>query len=238
MRVLNTRPEMEAVALDQRLEELGHTSIPCPLLAIRPRPGAQVDLAGVQAIAMTSAAAVRAIAALDPARDLPVYAVGKATADVASSLGYRHVAVGGGDVQALGGRMIQDLDPAAGTVLHPRGGTVAGDLGGDLTGAGFTVRTAVLYDAEPAKALPEAGRRALDPAAEMPLDAVLLFSPRTAATFVSLVTEADLTVPCESLSALCLSPVVAEAAGALRWRRVAAAAAPDQESLLTLLVEG
>ena len=74
MRVLNTRPEMEAGGAGPALGGIGpyqYPPAPC-WPSVRGR-GRKSTWPGVQAIAMTSAAAVRAIAALDPARDLPVY---------------------------------------------------------------------------------------------------------------------------------------------------------------------
>lgn len=214
--------------------ERGHESVPCSLLTIRPRTGAAVDLDGAQAVAATSGAAIRALAQLDLNRTLPIYAVGGATAAVARDLGFKAVESGAGDVTALGEQMIKALDPSDGPVVHPRGATVAGDLAGELTAAGFTVRAPVLYDAEPARELPSAGRAALESGI---LDAVLFFSPRTAATFVSLVTEAELTEHCQILDAYCLSPAVANAAGVLPWRRILPAAEPHQDSLLNLLAD-
>ncbi len=239
MRVLNTRPESEAAALDQRLMERGHESVPCSLLTIRPRVDATVDLIGAQAVAATSGAAIRALAQLDSNRTLPIYAVGQATAAVARDVGFGEVKAGAGDVTALAEQIIKSLDPTAGAVVHPRGAVVAGDLAGDLTAAGFTVRSPILYDAEPARELPSAGRAALESGN---LGAVLFFSPRTAATFVSLVTNAELTERCQTLDAYCLSPAVANAAranaaGVVPWRNIRCAVEPDQDSLLNLLAD-
>ena len=52
MNVLNTRPETEAAALNRRLAELGHDAVSCPMLIIKPRLDATVDLSGAQAIAV------------------------------------------------------------------------------------------------------------------------------------------------------------------------------------------
>mgnify|MGYP006419020467 FL=1 len=232
MNVLITRPQSEATTLEARLATMGHETISCPMLIIKPRLNVSVDLDGAQAIAVTSAAAIRALGWLDQDRSLPIYAVGSATAQAAQDMGYYAVHIGGGDVGALEALMIDTLDPKAGALVHPRGATVAGDLEATMTTAGFTVRAPVLYDAMHKTTLPEAGRAALDSG---DLDAVLFFSPKTARTFVDVVTEAELQNSCKTIDAFCLSPAVADAASDLPWAHMRAGDEPNQDSLLSLL---
>ena len=232
MKVLITRPDNEAAALNRRLADSGHEAISCPMLVIEPRLNAALDLDGAQAIAVTSAAAIRALGWLDEDRRLPIYAVGPASAQAAQDMGFYAAHVGAGDVAALAKAVTAALNPAAGAIVHPRGTTVAGDLAGMLTTAGFTVRGPVLYDAQHITELPGPGRQALE---SETLDAVLFFSALTAQTFVSVVSEADLTKTCNALAAICLSQAVADAADALPWRTVRVAQDPNQDSLLAAL---
>ena len=232
MKILITRPDSEAPALKRRLADMGHDAISCPMLVIKPHLDAAVDLDGAQAIAVTSAAAIRALGWLDQDHGLPIYAVGSASAQAAQDMGFYVAHVGAGDVADLAKAVTAALDPVAGAIVHPRGATVAGDLAGTLTAAGFTVRGPVLYDAQHITELPASGRRAL--AAET-LAAVLFFSAQTAQTFASVVNEADLTGSCNTLAAICLSQAVADAADALPWRTVRVAPDPNQDSLLTAL---
>jgi len=67
------------------------------------------------------------------------------------------------------------------------------------------------------------------------IDAVALFSPRTAKTFVRLAARAGLEAALAGTDALCLSEAVAGAARALSWRAVRIAERPDQEALVALL---
>src|SRR3546814_19019290 len=68
----------------------------------------------------------------------------------------------------------------------PAASRPAGDLQGALGGQGFTVLRAVLYDARPAESLSPEGTRAIS---EGSIDAVTLFSPRTAGTLADLRSE-------------------------------------------------
>src|SRR5512146_1138627 len=102
IRVLVTRPREEAVALAARLEALGYTPVIAPMIAVRFLPDAVMDASGIQAVAFTSANGARALAAArvgaEVARDLPAFAVGKATAAAARAAGFREIVEGPGTV--------------------------------------------------------------------------------------------------------------------------------------------
>jgi len=232
MRVLLTRPREDAEPLAALLAERGIDSLIEPLLEIVPRADAGLDLDGVQALLLTSANGVRALAELTPERRLPLFAVGDATAQAAREAGFERVASAGGDVDDLARLVIARLDPRDGALCHVAGSAVAGDLGGRLEAAGFATRREVLYEARPRRALSPAATAAL---AGGGLDAVLFFSPRTAASFVTLAAGAGLREACKGLAAFCLSPAVAAAIEELPWRAVRVAERPTQAALIQLL---
>jgi uroporphyrinogen-III synthase len=204
------------------------------LLAIRPLPeaaeGLAQDLAGVQALLFTSANGARAFAALSPRRDIGVLAVGDATATAARSLGFAAVESASGDVQDLARLATQRLKPAAGPLFHGAGSAVAGDLAQLLAASGFELRRRMLYESRPAEAFTTEALAALKKGA---IDLVLLFSPRTAASFTQLA-KAD-SVDTKTMTALALSPNVALAVRALDWKSVETAAQPDLPAMLELV---
>jgi uroporphyrinogen-III synthase len=232
MRVLITRPREDAEAVSKLLRAQGVDSLVAPLMTIRVLPSAALDLAGVQALMVTSANGVRAFARLSTARGLPVFAIGDATARAARDAGFDRVESAGGAVEDLARLVRARLEPARGALLHAAGADVAGDLAGALADAGFTIRRVALYRAAKARRLPVAAARAL---AQGALDAVLFFSPRSAATFVSLASKAGIEPALARLDALCLSEAVADVARQVAWRAVAVAAQPDQPALLQLV---
>lgn len=236
MRLLLTRPQDDSRPVALHLERLGHEVLQDALLRVVWRDGPVPDLAGVQGLLFTSANGVRAFARLCPARGLPVglvaWAVGDATAAAARAAGFDRVVSAAGDVEALAGLVVARCRPDDGDFLHPAASAVAGDLSGRLGAAGFAVRRLVLYETTPATALSPATREAL---AEGRLDAVLVYSPRTARTLVALVQAAGLTAACARVRVLCLSPAVAAALAELPWRTSEIAASPDQAALLALL---
>ncbi|MGQ0675391.1 MAG: uroporphyrinogen-III synthase [Rhodospirillales bacterium] len=226
--VLVTRPAEEALRTAMALAEHGYEFLIEPLLEIAPLPDAEAKVAGAgqaAALLFTSANGVRAYAGATPARELPVFAVGGITADAARAAGFQKVAVAAGDVEALADLAARELTPGVGRLLHVAGEHVAGDLAGRLGAKGFDVHTLALYAAKAATSL---SPKARDTLARGGLGAVLFFSPRTARTFVSLVRTAGLDAYCRACMAVCLSPAVAEAAGALAWRKIETAARPGE----------
>jgi uroporphyrinogen-III synthase len=229
-RILVTRPEQDAAATAARLRDLGHEAVITPLMDVHFLPGPPLDLAGAQALLMTSANGARALAARQAgaAVDLPVLAVGDATARAARDLGFANVDSAGGDVDDLARLAAARLRPGDGVLLHVAGSKVAGDLAGMLAQAGYTYRRSVLYDAKPVAALPHAAAAAL---ADGTAAGVLLYSPRTAGLFRDLVLAAGLCGFLDGVTAFCLSANVAARAGA-GWRRVAVAAEPTERALM------
>ncbi|HEY6335977.1 MAG TPA: uroporphyrinogen-III synthase [Alphaproteobacteria bacterium] len=232
MRVLITRPRAEAEALAAILKAHGIESTIESLLEIEPAVMPAPSLDGVAALLFTSANGVRAFATLESRRRLPVYAVGERTAETAREVGFPSVESARGDVGELASLVRRKLDPKNGALLYPAGAAVKGDLAAMLAPDGFEVRRLVLYEAVPKKALSSAAVAAL---LDGSLDAVLLFSNRSAETFISLVRGAGVEEACARLIAICLSPAVAEAASAITWREVRTASRPEQAALLELL---
>lgn len=226
-RALITRPQEDAEGVTGELQRRGFTVMLEPLLAIVPVAGVRLDLAGAQAILATSANGVRALAAATAERGLPVLAVGDASARCARELGFERVDSAGGDAEALVALVRRRLDPAAGSLIHAAGTAVAGDISGALMRDGYVVRREVLYEARAAESLSSDLLLAL---AARSIDIALFFSPRTAASFVTLARRAG--ACCGAVAAYALSPAVAERLGGLGWRAIRIAARPDQASLL------
>ncbi len=228
IRALVTRPKEDSAELIRALERRGIAVTAEPLLTIRPKSGVTVETDGAQALLFTSANGARAFADAAPARDLPALAVGDATAKTLRELGFVKVESAQGDVEDLERLVRRRLDPTRGRLLHAAGSSVAGDLAGRLTAVGFEVERLPLYDSEPAEALSDMTRAEI---AAGRIDWVLVFSPRTAATFASVIERAGLADAARKMTLVALSDAVAKATP-LRFQRVAVAAEPTQAALL------
>lgn len=234
MRALVTRPRAEAAVLAAELARRGIDTLIEPMIEIVARNAALPDVATIQAVLCTSANGVRALARTSAARDVPLFAVGDATAQAARAAGFHAVESAGGDVEDLARLAIQRLRPTGGKLLQVAGSKAAGDLAGRLGAAGFAVERAVLYDARPADALTGA---ATDAIGDGKIDLALFFSPRTAAIFARLVMAADIADGLAATRALSISAAADAALGELPFRQRLIAEAPTQAALLTLVDE-
>lgn len=238
MKVLITRPREDALPLARMLAARGIETLIAPMLTITPLPDAArrlpEQLAGVQALLFTSANGVRAFAAASPRRELPVLAVGDATAAAARLANFRSVSSAGGDVEDLAELVAARLSPQNGALLHAAGTDIAGDLAGRLGRLGFIVHRARLYDAMETSALDLETAVALR---QGEIAVALFFSPRTARSFVRLAAAERLAESCRGVSAIALSPAVTTALADLPWHSLRTAAAPTQSDLFAALDE-
>ncbi len=229
--VLVTRPDPDGAELAADLAALGYSPVLAPLMRIdyHDQP---LDLSGLQAVAFTSANGVRAFCRCADVRDLPVFAVGDATARLAMDMGFQRVAVAGGDVDALAALISETAAPASGAIFHGTGSHVAGDLAGQLTKAGFAVVSKKLYTATAADRLTSEARQVL---ARKTIGAVLLFSPRTANVFQEIVRREGLEQALRQTVAICMSQNVATAIKSLPFRAVHVSSAPTKAGVLEAL---
>ena len=125
------------------------------------------------------------------------------------------------------------LNPKDGPLLHIAGSEVAGDLIGLVEAAGFNCTREVLYEAIPERTLKSSTIAALK---DRQIDAVALYSPRSAENFVGLIRKARLVRSCQSITAVCLSQAVAVKINEIQWLNVLIAAEPNQDALLKLVI--
>ncbi len=230
MRVLVTRPEPDASEFAALCRENGLESALCPLMDVVFHDE-KVDLAGIGALAFTSANGVRAFARNCTERSLPVFAVGEATAEIAKKNGFGAVHIAGGDVEALAALVARHHAEIAGEILHVAGAARTGDLAGALRTQDISARRIVLYEAREAGCLPQMSE------GRAQADWVALFSPRTAALFAKLVKAAGVDKQVCQMRAACLSEAVADAAKALEWRSIHVAKRRNSAAMITLMME-
>jgi uroporphyrinogen-III synthase len=229
--VLVTRPEPGAAETARQLAARGFEPVLAPALVLVNR---KLDLPAAQALLLTSRAAARALPAIP--EDLPVLAVGEATAAEARARGARDVIAAAGDAAALATLVATRLDPGAGPLLLAVGAGYGQDLAMALRARGFRVLRRLAYEALPAPEIPAPAREAI---AAGRVVAALFFSPRSALCAISLLRTAGLEAMAGKMLALAISPRVGEAArralSPLAWREIRIAQRPDQAALLELL---
>ncbi len=226
MRIWVTRASPGADRTAERLRDLGHSPLVSPVMRVKPLPAA-VEVDDVAALAFSSANGVEAFITRTPRRDLPVFAVGDATAEAARQAGFASVVSAAGDVKALGRTIAEAGLPKGSVVLHPGGRDLAGDLPAEA-GPGVVVRQVALY--ETVARAPSEALAVLD---HDGLDAVLVHSSKAARRI------AAVCAPWREGRAwyLCLSDAVAAPLRQARFEKVRAAPFPDEPALLKLLAE-
>lgn len=231
--ILVTRPEPDASRTAARLAEMGHQALIGPLLVFEPVDNPKLPEGPFDAIAVTSANAMRASVGVEAWKHLktvPVFAVGTRTAEAVQAAGFEKVVYSKGDAAELAALLRERLQPGA-RVLHLCGEQRAQEFSALLAPANISVVTLVLYRM---RAATQFSADAAEAIAKERVQAVLHYSPRSAALFVTLMQRAGLSGKLPALRHLCLSDAVAApllAAGA----SAQAARKPDENTLLTMI---
>lgn len=208
-RLLVLRPQPGASSTVSRARERGLDAIAVPLFEIHPVAWQAREQAGFDALLLTSANAVRyAGEGLSAFRGLPVYAVGKATAEAAREAGFDIAATGEADVE----RLIGSIEPGL-KLVH---------LGGadrrESEDARQQITAVTVYRSTPVAA-PDLGSAAGSVA--------LIHSPRAGQRFAELRPER------RTIAIVAISPAAAGAAGS-GWERVDTADQPSDDAMLAL----
>jgi uroporphyrinogen-III synthase len=237
MRLLVTRPEPDNARTAAALRSRGHEVTLAPVLRVE--PAADADLSGGPwaALLITSANAVRAVVVhrrKDELLAIPVFAVGRRSAEAAREAGFAEVVSADGNADDLA-RLVAARVPS-GQPNHPllwlAGEDRAGDLAGALAVQGFPMHTVVVYRAVAETALPDDVRDALSSGR---IDGVLHYSRRSADAFEAIVMAAGIDLKSLPTKHYCLSAQVAEPLAQSGVGTVVVAPSPDEAALLALL---
>ncbi len=229
MHLLVTRPQPDATATARRLAAIGHTVTIEPMLSIvlNDPPG---DLPAPAGLIVTSRNGVRALQTWPQAagwRDVPLFAVGEATAHDARAAAFRDVTAGTGEGAALVRLVGAILPKDRGPVIYAAARDLSGNLAERLEEAGYDLQMVEAYRAEPAERLSPALTAAL---AAGTIDGALFYSRRTAETFRDLVAGRAIRLA----HIFALSEQVAGPLHGLA-RMLQVAPRPDEASLLSLI---
>jgi uroporphyrinogen-III synthase len=233
MRILLTRPEPDGEKTAAKLRTLGHEPVMASLLRIILH-APPADLAEPEALLLTSRNAVRAVSHWPQAtgwRHRPVFVTGHGTGDAARQAGFADVRSADGDAAALAAFVMAGIGPEVRPILYPAARDRSEDFLEILRAKGYDIRVVEAYRAEIAASL--------DPAVCEELrfsriDAVLLYSRRTAEAFHRAVERAGLASAIAGTRILALSARVAEPMSDF-GAEVIVAPHPDEDSLLALL---
>jgi uroporphyrinogen-III synthase len=231
-RVLVTRARDEAERTAEKLRRLGHEPILAPVTEIV-ATGAAIPPETFDAVLATSARALRHagedVAAL---ADVPVFVVGARTAEAARARAL-HVEASAADVAGLIA-LLREHFASPRRFLYLAGRDRKDALEEFLRERGHETRVVETYRAQEAAALPEDALAAM---ARGEIDVVLHYSARSAALFLALTKGRVEPRRIAELAHLAISEEVARVLRAAGCATARAAAAPRDESLLSMLGE-
>jgi uroporphyrinogen-III synthase len=212
-RVLVLRPEPAASATAERIREHGLDPIVLPLFEVEPVAWEAPDPCGFDGLLLTSANAVRMGGdQLNGLRDLPVHAVGEATAKAAREAAFNIANTGDAGID----RLLESIEPNL-RLLH-----LCGEHRRLPQGARQTIEAIPVYRSN--------ARRGVD-VTQAADSVVLVHSQRAGGRFAALVNRAG----CErnSIAIAAISNAAAQSTGD-GWAQIEIAEAPSEDALLAL----
>ena len=234
--LLVTRPQPEADILAERLRGMGFETLIQPMLHIDflDDVAALAPKETLQAILATSANGVRALARHRKhlSGDVPLLAIGKATAQEAHSRGFAPVSVASGDANSLVELAMQQCRRDAGELLHVCGRDISVDIVSLLQARDFSARRITLYEARASEHLDDTVITAIR---KRYIKGILFYSRRTAEIWNELVCASGLREHCVDITAYCLAPSAADAAARLPFRDILTARNPGETEIIALL---
>jgi len=237
--VLVTRPEPDNETTAAALRAKGLEVLLSPVLRFEAVPFEIDPDAGYDAVIVTSANALRALAA-HPGREsllgLAVFAVGRHTAEAARDAGFRDVAAAGGDAIALRELIIKSVRaktlPRGAKILYLAAADRSCDLAAELGTRGLAVMTAICYRMAPVANL---ARDVCDAFAAHRISAVLHYSRRSARAFLDAVRVGGVEISALAIPQCCISGAVASILRDAGAPQVVVARAPAENAVLEAL---
>ncbi|MGI8525398.1 MAG: uroporphyrinogen-III synthase [Pseudolabrys sp.] len=230
MRFVITRPLPEGERTAALLRSRGHDTLVAPLMRVE---NIAADLGSEwAAVIVTSAHAIGALADAqrEKLRTLPLFAVGRRSADAARQAEFSNVASADGAGSDLVELITARCKGATLPLLYLAGEDRAFDLTDELAGMGIAAKTVVVYRAVTLPYPPALS----DALRSGSVDAVLHFSRRSAENYLAGGNVAGIVEHARAARHFCLSAQVAEplrAAGAI----TVVAAQSDEAALLELV---
>lgn len=232
-RIWLTRPQEDSAAIADGLHAYGIESIVAPVTHIEPCAFDVQAHAKPAAILLTSRNAGQALYQLPETwRELPVFAVGPATGNMAYAAGFTSIIEGAGGIDALLPTIAERLSTGD-RLLYLAGEHTRADVSVLLGSAGIVVEEVTAYQAVAEPALPP---ELVDALRHQRVEGVAFFSPRSATLAIDLMRHHDVAHAAAGMDAYCFSLAVAEAAGALPWRSIHSCASPHQSAMVNLMV--
>jgi uroporphyrinogen-III synthase len=235
MRLLLTRPRLEAERTASALRSRGHEVLLAPMLEIQNLPGVTFGNGRWSALLMTSGNAARAVAVhpqVGALRRLLCFAVGDQTAEAARIAGFSQVVSARGDGGELARRVTEEVADKSLPLLYVAGDDRARDMAAELAPAGLHLQTVVVYRAAAAQ---EFSPQIVSALRDGQIDGALHYSRRSTGIFVACAQTGGVVEAAAKLRHFCLSQRASEPLSEIGAPRIFIAARPDEQAMLDLI---
>lgn len=242
MRLLITRPTLQAAETLSALQARGWQGVVSPLMEIEQiRSDNWPNWTRVSGIVITSSNAIPALSASGAPASAPIFCVGARTAAAIEAAGYANVILTAATAAELATHLAESVSVADLQIVYLCGADRRPDLEDQLRRKAISCQPIVVYQAVGTGHLTDT---ACTGVMTQELDGVLLYSPRSAALFAQALAncQRELAGPGpQQLHLFCLSPAVAEALK-MHWpfaavppARLHVAPQPNEQALLQLV---
>ncbi len=234
MHIWVTRPFEDAGKLRAQLIAQGHEVSLEPLLRIERFDDEPIELNDAQALIATSRNALRALAGRPEeaaCKSMPLFVVGRGTAQVAEAMGFETIIEGPSNASALFGLIINAANINDGALVHLSAEHVAYNLCEELRLLGYTVFQPILYRATQVETLSDI---LLHNIKNGRIEGVMLLSGRTAEAYVSIVKSQGLLDNARIMTHFCLSASVASRLSPLQPINIKTSPSPNIDEMLAL----
>ena len=234
MHIWVTRPFEDAGQLRAQLIVQGHEVSLEPLLKIEHFDDEPLELDYAQALIATSRNALRALAGRpeeQACKSMPLFAVGRGTAQVAEAMGFETIIEGPSNASALFGLIINTADINDGALVHLSAENVAYNLCEELRLLGYTVFQPILYRTTQVLTLSDILLHNIKTGR---IEGVMLLSGRTAEAYASIVNSQGILGNARKMIHFCLSESVASRLSPLQPINIKSSSAPNIDEMLAL----
>ena len=234
MHIWVTRPYEDARRLRAQLIAQGHEVTLGPLLRIEHIHDEPIELDEAQALIATSRNALRALAGRTEeaaCKEMPLFAVGRGTAQEAEAMGFETVIEGPSNASALLALILNVANVNDGALVHLSAENVAYNLCEELRHLGYHVFQPILYRAIQTETLSDI---LLHNIKNRRIEAVMLLSSRTAEAYASIMKTEDLLPFSRDMTHFCLSDSVASRLSLLQPINIKSSSVPNIDEMLAL----
>lgn len=199
--ILLTRPKQQSQDLAAFLENAGFATFIEPLFSVKKNLPAKKPTREITAIIITSANACDAVINFELEKNLPVFSVGKKTAEKLIAAGFYNIVTAENSAESLKELIIKKADKA-GEILYFHGSEITLDFKKALEPFNFSVQKILAYETFASENF---SAEFLEISQQKTFDQVLLFSQNSAKIFFKLAARHNLLEYFATSQILCLS---------------------------------